>query len=206
MKYNTNIHKRKSLRLKNYDYSDNGLYFITICVNGKINLFWKIIDWQNILNESWKMIEEYWCELENKYGFAKLHEYIVMPNHFHGIIEVNNDSLHVGVPFMGTQNDVGNLNNSQNYLGQAQGIAPTTLNQNNFQKTKHIWDIIWEFKSLTTNAYIQQVHAWMAQTFEKKLWQRNYYEHIIRNENSYNKISEYIKNNPKSWEQDELYN
>jgi len=94
---------------------------------------------------------------------VKLHDYVLMPNHFHAIVEIE----HTGKAVLG--------------------------------------DIIGAFKSLTTNRYIKGVKeaGWMP--FEKRLWQRNYYEHIIRNEDSYIKLSHYIQNNPLKWEEDMFF-
>ena len=177
---------RKSIRLKHYDYSRSGLYFITICANHGISLFGHINKNSMILNDAGKMIKKCYYELEGRFKTLKCHEMVIMPNHFHCIIEI------VGVPLVGTQN-----NNSQNdhhsqTKGQPQGIAPT------------VGDIIGAFKSITTNEYIYGVKHKNWQPFTKKLWQRNYWEHVIRNEESYIKLLEYIKNNPQKWELDNL--
>lgn len=88
MKFNPDIHKRKSLRLKNYDYSSEGLYFVTISLKDKLCLFWTIKDSKINLFDSWKMVEKYWIDLEKDFDNIVLHDYVIMPNHFHGIIEI----------------------------------------------------------------------------------------------------------------------
>ena len=91
-------------------------------------------------------------------------------------------------------------------VAAAVGAIPCGCPENDLSKNKiTIWDIIWRFKSITTNEYIKNVknNNWIA--FNKIFWQRNYYEHIIRNEESYNKIVEYIENNPKKWDEDKFY-
>ena len=180
--------KRHSIRLYEYDYSQEGLYFVTICTKDKVCLFGDIVDGEMVLNDVGKMINEQWHNLKQYYINIDLHEYIVMPNHIHSIIQIVDDV--VGVPLVGTRN----IN------GQPQGIAPTTLN------SKTLGDIIGSFKSITTNLYIHGVkqNNWTA--FNGKLWQRNYYEHIIRNDDSYQKITEYICENPKYWQTDDYYN
>lgn len=86
-KYNPNIHHRKSIRLKGYDYSQAGLFFITICVQDRKCLFGEIVNGAMILNDAGQMVEKWYRELENKYPDKKCHEMVVMPNHFHCIIE-----------------------------------------------------------------------------------------------------------------------
>ena len=182
MKYNPDIHHRRSIRLKGYDYSQAGLYFITICTQNRLCLFGEIENGEMILNDPGIMIEHQWQELIYCFDNIKLHEFIVMPNHFHGIIEF------VGVPLVGTQNM-----EQPSTMGQPQGIAPT------------VGDMVGAFKSLTTNEYIRGVKNNDWSRFNKKLWQRNYYEHIIRDEKSYYRILEYIKTNPRKWQDDKYY-
>jgi hypothetical protein len=88
MRYNPDIHHRRSIRLKGYDYSQSGLYFITICVQNREYLFGEIINDEMILNENGKIIDTEWKNLENKYSRIELHEYVIMPNHFHAIIAI----------------------------------------------------------------------------------------------------------------------
>ena len=99
MKYNPNIHHHRSIRLQGYDYSQEGSCFITICTQNKLCLFGKIEDGNMQLNVAGNMIRQQWLGLVNRFNAIKLHEFVVMPNHFHGIIEL------VGVPLVGTQND-----------------------------------------------------------------------------------------------------
>ena len=184
---------RKSIRLKDYDYSKAGLYFITICANHRQSIFGNIDDDVMILNDAGLMIEKCYFALEDRFRDIKCHDMIVMPNHFHCIIEIvaneNNDV--VGVPLVGTQNVNGHINNTDK--GQPRGIAPT------------VGDIVGAFKSITTNEYIRGVKNNNWQPFDKKMWQRNYWEHIIRSEESYVKLSEYIISNPQKWEIDTLH-
>ncbi len=282
MKYNPNIHHRRSIRLQGYDYSQEGLYFITICTQNKLCLFGKIEDGNMQLNVAGNMIRQQWLGLVHRFNKIKLHEFVVMPNHFHGIIELvgvplvgtqNDDNPHfanqpeteqsqmgqlpiigqqnVGVPLVGTPNDdnphfveqpqtpqpqtpQSQTRQSQTgqlsiVLGQPQGIAPTTNIQNAKNRPKierpqteqsqtgqlsimgqpqgiaptvTVGDVVGAFKSLSANEYIKNVKQNNWQPFNKKLWQRNYYEHIIRNEKSYQCISEYIINNAKKWADD----
>ncbi len=182
MKYDPDIHDRRSIRLKGYDYSRAGLYFVTICTQNRLCLFGEIEHGEMALNDAGKMVAHQWQELICRFDNIELHEFIVMPNHFHGTVES------VGVPLVGTQN-VG----ESHVIGQPQGIAPT------------VGDVVGAFKSLTTNHYIWNVKRNNWHPFNKKLWQRNYFEHIIRNHESYLKITEYIHANPVKWREDKYY-
>ena len=122
------------------------------------------------LNEAGKMIDNEWRKIPERFENVKLNEYIIMPNHFHAIIEQ-------GKP----------------QEGKPQGISPT------------VGDIVGAFKSITTNEYIKKVKSNHWEPFNKRLWQRNYWEHIIRNEKSDQEISEYIISNPQNWLNDSLY-
>lgn len=186
------IHKyrNKSLRLKGYDYSKAGLYFITICCQNMIHRFGKIENKTMILNDAGKMISEQWLALEKRFTNIQLHEYIIMPNHFHGIIEIKN----VQSTLVVDPNDEKLVRGT----GQPQGIAHKTIPQ------KTIGDMMDAFKSITTVEYIRGVKNFDWPRFEKKLWQSNYWERIIRDWASYGRIAMYIENNPSRWKHDTL--
>jgi REP element-mobilizing transposase RayT len=180
MPYNPKIHKRRSIRLKGYDYSKAGLYFITICVQNRECLFGKIENEEMVLNDAGKMIETEWMNLKIRFPNIELNEFVVMPNHFHGILEIVGATL-VVAPI----DDIMEK-------GQPQGIAPMN---------KTIGNMMDAFKSITTVEYIRGVKNLGWKPFNGKLWQRNYYEHIIRNQQSYENISNYIQNNPAKWQE-----
>ena len=173
MIYNPNIHHRRSIRLKGYDYSQAGLYYITICTQDRACLIGNVVNGEMILNDSGTMIETEWVALKKRFPNIELHEYVVMPNHFHGILQI------VDVD-----------------KGQPQGHAPTN---------KTVGDMMDAFKSITTVEYIHGVKQSGWKPFNGKLWQRNYYEHIIRDEQSYQRISDYIINNPAKWKGDKFH-
>ena len=93
MRYNPEIHHRRSIRLKGYDYSQSGYYFITVCTQGQRRLFGEIEKSKMVLNDAGKMVGHWWNELKNKYTNIELDEYAVMPNHFHGIINIIRDAV-----------------------------------------------------------------------------------------------------------------
>ena len=93
MSYNPNIHHRKSIRLKGYDYTQAGLYFITICCQNRECLFGNIINGEMILNDAGNIAKECWLAIPNHFPNVVLHEFVIMPNHIHGIIELKTKSV-----------------------------------------------------------------------------------------------------------------
>jgi len=180
MVYDPDKHHRRSIRLKGYDYSKAGAYFITICVNQQECLLGEIIERKMILNEAGIMIQNTWEELPIFYSGFDIDAFVVMPNHIHGIIILN---ANIGVSPCAYP------------LGQPQGVAPTGLS---------LPDIVHRFKTLTTKRYTDGVKTKNWKRFHKRFWQRNYYEHIIRNEFRLNTIRKYIANNPLKWEFDTI--
>ena len=216
MTYNPQFHHRRSIRLKGYDYSRAGLYFITICVQDRACLFGKIDNGNTvgetlrgfpslILNDAGKMTERWYYELENKFPDKYCHEMIVMPNHFHCIIEnapemgvhVATMGAHVGAPLRGrpitNERPITNKRPENPY-------GPENKKYNATIGAAMDW-----FKTMTTNEYIRGVKTLGWQPFNGKLWQRNYWEHIIRDEQSYHRISDYIINNPAKWSDDKFF-
>ena len=133
MIFDPDKHHRKSIRLKEYDYSSEGLYFITLCVNDRLCLFGIIEDGEMKLNDAGKMVNKIWKKLPKYYPVVEMDEYKLMPNHFHGIILLKNDT--VGAPLRGRPSTISdnNQNCTQNQSqenanikqGQAQRPAPT---------------------------------------------------------------------------------
>lgn len=195
MTYNPDIHKRQSIRLKGYDYSQSGLYFITICCYQRECLFGNIINSQIILNNFGQLIKEEWlksAEIRNEIEFD---DFVIMPNHFHGIViinqEINRDFMKNDVDFQ--DNNVGA--NGRSPLQQIQSSRPKIS-----MKPKSISSLIAGFKSATT----KKINI-IRNTPQNPVWQRNYYDHIIRNDESLARIREYVQNNPLSWENDQLH-
>ncbi len=205
-KYNPNIHHRRSIRLKGYDYSQAGLYFVTIVCQNREHLFGNIKNCKMILNDAGIMINNEWLKLTERFKNVQLHKYITMPNHFHAILEIVSPNNNASTQ---NENTVGaTLVVDPNQKGQPQGIAPTetpTETPTEIQNKKTLGQMVGAFQSITTVEYIRGVKTKNWKPFDKKIWQRNYWEHIIRNENSYNTITEYIKNNPDNWDNDKFY-
>ncbi len=181
--------------MKHYDYSRAGLYFITICTQNRKCFFGNIQNGKMILNDAGKMIEKLWQDIKNDFSNIVLHEYVIMPNHLHGIIEitVGADSISAQSTQIGSKLPI-DINMKSSTRADMES-APTKTN---------IPAIIQSFKRHTTIRYIQMVKENILPPFHKKIWQRNYWEHVIRNEQSYLEISEYIQNNPAKWSIDKL--
>jgi putative transposase len=258
MTYNPQIHHRRSIRLKEYDYSQAGLYFITICCHEKKCRFGEIdtvgagftpAQYNNIsdtgeragvnpaptatmvLNEYGKIAYHEWLKLPERFANFEMDVFQIMPNHIHVIILLNtvgagftpaqkdvvaqNDdnitNATVGAGFTPAQKDVDNFTNA----GERAGVnpAPTGAPNQNCrdaivlpQKSPaqiRINDIIGVYKSLAAKGCLN-IYKSNNQKMGK-LWQRNYYEHIIRDDKTYQTISEYIINNPSNWADDKFY-
>jgi len=163
MSFKPDMHHRHSNRLRDYDYSQGGAYFVTICVLQRECLFGEIVDGEMIMNETGRIVLAAWTDLPNHYKHIILDEYVVMPNHFHGIIDI----VRVGLK-----------------------PAPT-------EKQHALSEIIRGFKTFSSRRI---------NVFRNKpgcsVWQRNYYERVIRNENELSRAREYVVNNSLKWELD----
>ncbi len=159
-------HHRHTIRVRGFDYSANGAYFITIVAQNRKCLFGSIIDQHMILNDAGKMVEQICQEIPVFLAGIAFEPYQIMPNHFHAVVYINQT-----------------------------GDNKTSLS-----------GVVQRFKSLTTYRYILGVRQFDWPAFDERLWQRNYYEHIIRDESDSLAATEYIHNNPTNWEKDEEFN
>jgi len=191
MSYNSKIHNRRSIRLKGYNYANAGLYFITICCEHRKHRFGKIENDEITLNEFGQIAYGEWVKLANRFINFELDVFQIMPNHMHGIIGVKE---FVGAEFNHAQFDIDHL-----VLGQPQELPPQ-FDPDYLKKT--VGDIVGAYKSLVANECLQICK--LKNETMGKLWQRNYYEHIIRDEKAYQNISDYIINNPSKWSNDKF--
>jgi len=249
--YNPNYHHRRSIRLKGYDYSQEGLYFITLCVQDRESIFGEIKKGEMHLNAFGKIAEEEWLNTPNIRDNVALHEHIIMPNHMHGIIEITfqkSKTLEIGA-FQSPSQSIGSIirgykiatikrikdlinkynsgefkegDKGENFnsegikerdkgenlsTGELQ-FAPTastdrfapTASTDRFAPTASTD----RFAPTASTEKFELRAAKKIIDLDFKIWQRNYYEHIIRNEKAYKNISNYIINNPKKWEEDRL--
>ncbi len=161
---------RRSIRLRGYDYSQAGAYFVTVCVQGRECLFENVVGGKMRLNEYGHIVAGEWTKTAEMRDEIELDEFVVMPNHFHGIVIVVCRGTARRAPTV------------ERFGKPVSGSIPT---------------ITRSFKSAVTKRINE-----MRRTPGVKLWQRNYYEHTIRDEPELNRIRKYIADNPAKWETD----
>ena len=197
--YNPNKHHRRSIRLKGYDYSQAGLYFITLCVQNRKNLFGKIENGKLILNNLGEIAKDEWEKTPEIRKNISLGEFIIMPNHFHAIISIDYQIKETGVlqytqtEFKSPSQTIGAI--IRGYKGAATKRIKELIRNNNSTG---------ELQYAPTPTELQYAPTAPTIDLNKSIWQRNYWEHIIRNEKEYYRISKYIINNPIKWEKDKL--
>ncbi len=185
----SNYKNRKSIRLKNWDYRNSGIYFITICTKKMEHHFGEVKNGKMELSPIGAIAYIFWHQIKIFNKNVELGEFIVMPNHIHGILFLDNDdtvgALHCNARTKQCNARTSNENQKNEYMSN---ISP---------KANSISTIIRSYKSAVTKNARR-----LGFDFE---WHRNYYEHIVRDYNSYDKISNYIINNPLKWEEDKYY-
>ena len=235
--FNPHIHHRRSIRLKGYDYSQAGLYFITICCQDRICRFGNVVNGEMVLNAYGTVAYNEWVKTPEIRPNVELGEFIIMPNHMHGIIrllgrgESNSPEMIneldspemineldsrdnggvIDTPQPSENGDVNDTFQPREMINELdsrdnggvidtpqpsdkRGVCKTPLRS----PSQTVGAIVRGYKSSVT----KQLGLL---GFDEKLWQRNYWEHIIRNEQSYQTISEYIINNPVKWADDKFY-
>jgi putative transposase len=189
MKYDREKHHRKSIRLRGYDYASAGAYFITICTHQRQCLFGQVINGAMQLSNYGTIAATEWVRSADLRQEIELGEWIVMPNHFHGIVfihEIHEERAQSLAPLQGNRQEY-----TQGYQAKT-GIA--------VRKPKSLSSLVAGFKMAVTI----QING-DRQTPRNPVWQRNYYDYIIRDEIILEKIYEYVLNNPLSWKQDQLH-
>ncbi|MGP1386464.1 MAG: transposase [Thainema sp.] len=175
MKYDPAIHHRRSIRLKDYDYSQAGVYFVTICTQGRECLLGEVVNGALSLSQYGVIVEQVWHQIPLHFQFVTLDAAVIMPNHFHGIIVISEESFLIKQE---SKDLVSKQNSKKPTLGQIVAYFK-------YQSTK----LINAARDLTG----------------VKFWQRNYYEHIIRSEGSLAQLRTYIEQNPQKWKHDQLH-
>jgi len=203
----TQINDRKLNRLKDYDYSQDGFYFVTICTKNREEFFGEIKDEEMILNEYGEIAKNCWLEIPDHFQNAEFDEFIIMPNHIHGIVIIAND-MDVGnadlrSPQIANANNenivnpsaVGNAINEN--IGNPSAVRNADLRSLQQQRTKmYIPKIIHGIKSSVTRKMREKYNDF---NFG---WQKSYYDQIIRDEKSLDNIRQYIVDNPLKWDLD----
>ena len=191
------LRNRKPNRMKGYDYSQDNLYLITSCVQDRICCFGTIADGKMELNDYGTIAEEQWHWLGKQYPYIVLHEFVVMPNHIHGIIEINRSIVGINPVVVGTGRDL-SIQQQQpikiKSLSELMGAYKTTSS-----KKIHLLECTDESPGDRSRPVPTNTNA----TFQ---WQRSFHDHIIRDAKSFETISNYILNNPANWIKDKFYN
>ena len=176
---------RRSIRLPGYDYSQAGAYFVTICTYNRRPLFGEIHDGEMHLNSPGRMVSAQWLQLPYRFTDLELGEFVIMPNHIHGILvitgrgEASSEEISASANMLVT--DASPL--------RPNGTVPGSIGAT-----------IQNFKSITSRKINK-----LSGKSKEPVWQRNYYEHVIRDETDYQAIHDYILSNPLNWEKDEEY-
>jgi len=191
MKYNPEIHHRRSIRLKGYDYTQPGAYFVTFCSHQRMHVFGEVVNGEMVLNDAGKIARDEWFKTAELRPYVKLFEdeFVIMPNHGHGIIWIEDE--------VGTRRRrVLDWDEQRARQHRAPTYTPTGESFGKPVKGS-VPTIVRAYKSAVTymvNAAENQRGA--------VLWQKNYYEHVIRNDRELNNIRWYILNNPLNWQLD----
>ena len=233
MKFNPDIHHRRSVRLKNYDYTLAGAYFVTICAWRQECVFGEVVAGEMRLSIEGKVASEQWMCLEKRFPGIDCGAFVIMPNHIHGIVIMNGGGRGAGE----ASGDIGHANpplrpydarevsagiDHENHPphphddprdlhggGRGAGEATGDIGHENppLRPYAHpivvpgsLGAIVRAYKASVT----WRIHA-MHRYDETPIWQRNYYEHIIRNEADMQRIEAYMRDNSHRWEQDQLH-
>ncbi|MDR1834914.1 MAG: transposase [Fusobacteriaceae bacterium] len=161
---------RRSIRLKHYDYSNPGIYFVTICAKDRKEIFGAIASEEIILTELGKIAQSQWDKLPDRFPHIRCREFQIMPNHIHLIVQFKKRNQSKLIP-----------------TGERESLGK----------------IIGAYKSLVTHVFIKkQTHG---MKYDGKIWQRNFYDHVVEDRESYIKIRKYIADNPQNWKHDKFY-
>ena len=170
------LNRRRSIRVGGFDYASPGAYFVTIATQQRKCLFGDVHNGEVIRSPAGNMINDAWLELQVQFPAIDVDSFVVMPNHLHGILHISEQSDPVGAPLVGARSAT--------------------------QRRVTVGNVVGAYKSLTTVKYAERVKNSNWDPFSGRLWQRNYYEHILRDEESLDRIRDYIIGNPLMWESD----
>jgi REP element-mobilizing transposase RayT len=185
-----NKYRISSARLASWDYSSNGRYFITVCTKKRNDYFGQIINGEMQLSEIGKIARQCWMEIPDHFLFVNLDEFVVMPNHMHGIIIIDTPVMNGGI--VETGHALSLLRRPPRQLPQQQ-YHPRFRNQGK----NSISSMVGSCKSAVTK--------WCNENHISFGWQTRFHDHIIRDDNEFERIRNYIMNNPANWEMDKFF-
>lgn len=215
-RYDPEVHHRRSIRLKGYDYAEAGAYFVTIAAQDRLCLFGEVVDGAVVLTEAGTMVRTAWENLSARFPEIALDAFVVMPNHLHGIIVIaasrrGEPCVRPGHP---TGDSVGDATRGGQGADAGQGAdegqGEHKVRPYRGRPDEHprgtapgsVGRAVQAFKSITTHAYIAGVKGQEWTPFPGRLWHRNYYERIIRDDRELDRIRQYVADNPAAWPQD----
>jgi len=193
MKYDPAKHHRRSIRLKGYDYAQVGAYFVTLCVQGRECVLGDVVDGHMMLNDAGQRADQFWPAVADHFADVEIDTWVTMPNHVHAIIVIGRGV--VSTPTVSTPNN--------EEMGEEKGGETPPLHGGGGRgvvSTPTLGQIVAYFKYQTTKSINQ-----MREMPGARFWQRNYWEHVIRDETDLNRIRRYIQTNPLRWVDDQLH-
>jgi putative transposase len=194
-----NKYRIPSTRLQTWDYSWNAHYFVTICTKDREHFFGEIINEEMQLSEIGKLANKFWLEIPEHFPFVELGNFVIMPNHLHGILIINkskeNDKSEILKPEYSKSDNV----KSENVETRHCLVSTDSIGQKRYQNQgkNTLSSIVGAFKSIVTKS-ARKIYPYFS-------WQSRFHDHIIRNDNSHNRISDYILNNPSKWAEDKFF-
>lgn len=205
MRYDPYRHHRRSIRLKRYDYSQKGLYFITLCCKDKTHLFGQIIDGEMVLNAFGKIVFAEWEATPEIRKNISLGAFIIMPNHIHGILKIDYTTSHKQTgagKFKSPSQTIGAI--ARGYKGATTRKMKDCLKKLEAEKESRRGELHSPTKH-REKGECNSPQQMRLKISEGSIWQRDYYDIIIRNERALKNISAYIINNPSKWKEDKFY-
>jgi len=183
------LHRNGSIRLRYYNYAQNGYYFVTICSKYRINIFGEIVRGKMKYNDLGLVSKKYWQQIPKHFPFVKLDEFVIMPDHVHGIIVIDKQNMNTDV--LDTCHDYSYEYNDARFVGARHGVR--LQQRNRFGKINN------GSLSVIINQYKGAITKWAHKNNIPFSWQPRYYEHVIQNEQALNNVRAYIGNNPRMW-------
>ena len=194
MNSKSNLPRRRAMRLRDYDYSQSGAYFVTICAQHRKCLFGTITDGKMRLNEIGQIVLECWNHISQHFPSVELGESVIMPNHFHGIISWRLSETRYPQPIVEARSPRSSENEQFSYPSK------NTSTRRGEVPSPALSKIVAYFKYKSTK-HINQHHN----TPGTRIWQRNYYDHVIRDDPDLQRLRQYVQDNPMKWALDQLH-
>ena len=193
---------RRRMRLEGYDYSTPGAYFVTACTQDRRPLFGRVIDGRMAANPLGTVVEDCWDELPDHYDSLALDAFILMPNHVHGVIllqdEPNNASVGAGLQPAIPRNDAARRHGMHEIVRTSVGAGLQPAIPRPAASRRHgLPEIVRAFKTFSA----RKINRMRAST-GASVWQRGFYDHVIRDEDELDRVRTYILDNPRKWSED----